>query len=100
MMVILTALRNLRNLNRESTLSKMELFILVNLRADSAMDMEYKPGQMVPNMKVSGRITKPMDAESFTMLMETSLMASGNTIKQMDSAPTIMQMDPSTKVLG
>ena len=64
------------------------------------MDTECKPGQMVPNMKVSGRITKLMAVESFTMLMETSLMASGNTIKQMDSAPTIMQMDPSTKVLG
>ena len=53
------------------------------------MDMDNNNGQMVQNMKDSGKITKLMDKELSGMFMETNMKANGKEIKLMVSASTL-----------
>lgn len=41
------------------------------------MDMEFKNGLMVENMKVFGKIIKQMEKENFIILMEIYMMVIG-----------------------
>ena len=45
-------------------LSKLEQLTTESGSEDSVMGMEYKNGQMVHSMKVSGRTTEPMERAS------------------------------------
>jgi hypothetical protein len=45
----------------------------------------FRFGQTVPCMKAGGEITKPMAKVVLSMLMETSMTATGKTIKLMGS---------------
>lgn len=55
---------------------------------------------MGPCTKAGGLITRLMDLEGSSTLMETCTMASGLMIKLMDSGFTAISMGPSTKVSG
>ena len=57
-------------------------------------------GQMVPDTKENGNITRLMVKVNSGMLTEMCTKATGKTIKQMDSEFTSMSMAPSTKVIG
>lgn len=63
--------------------SLLELFMRVNGKVPQEMVMEFKSGQMVPCMKVIGRITRQMGRESLLMLMEMCLTDIGKEIKLM-----------------
>jgi hypothetical protein len=52
----------------------MEQFTKDNGRMMSVMGMEHRSGQMVPNMRATGKITRLMDEASFGTSTEMSLM--------------------------
>lgn len=52
------------------------------------MDMGYRYGRMAPNMKVNGKMIRPMVKAYLYTLMVTFTKVNGLTIRQMDSAPT------------
>ena len=62
--------------------------------------MVYKSGQMVPNMRATGRITRLMVKVYFGMSMETNTKDGGSVIKPMDMESTPIAMVPLTKVIG
>ena len=61
----------------------MELYIKVSGKVNKSTVMEFKPGPMVPDMRVTGSKIKPMVEESFGMLTEMSSKVNGSMIKQM-----------------
>lgn len=62
---------------------KMVLFTKVNGSIDKDMVMEFKFGQMAPDMKENGKIIKLMVVGYFIMLMEIFSMANGKMTKRM-----------------
>ena len=60
------------------------------------MDQESKSLQMETNMRVSGKITKPVVGGNSITLMVISMKVNGKTIKLMDSEFTYIKMVPST----
>ena len=48
---------------------KMEHYIKVNGKTNKEMDMEYKFGQLAPNMKANGKMIDLMDMELFSIPM-------------------------------
>ena len=64
------------------------------------MDLVFKYGQMVQNMRAIGRATKLMVEESFTILMEISMMENGSKIKHMALASIFKLMDLNIVVSG
>jgi hypothetical protein len=78
----------------------MVLFIKVNGKAIRDMAMEFSNGQMVQNMKDTGRITKLTAKAHFIMLMEMSLKVIGKMTKQTDTVSISMLMVQDMKVIG
>ena len=66
----------------------------------SDREKEYKRGQMVPCMKVGGKITKPMVKVDLSMLMEISTTVSGRMTRLTDSEFTHIWMELDTKENG
>ena len=48
------------------------------------MDMDVRSGQMEPNMKDNGSITKPMERANLRIHVETHMTVNGKKIKHMD----------------
>jgi hypothetical protein len=63
---------------------KQELCMMENGLVDSEMDMEFKNGQMVHVMKVSGEIIEPMVKVNLLTLMVIFMRENGSTIKLME----------------
>jgi len=82
------------------THSKQGPPMMVNGSADSEMDMVFKNGQMVLNMKVSGKITEPMVKENSYILMEISMMENGLMIRQMAMVSIIISTVPCMRDTG
>lgn len=61
---------------------KTELFTKVSSEKDKDMDMECKLGQMEPDTKVNGLITKRMVEEYSIMWTEIYLTETGHLTKQ------------------
>ena len=78
----------------------MELFTKVNGEEKLDMDLAYKFGQMVLDMKAIGKIIKHMEKVNFGMLMEMSLMVSGEMTKQTAMEFIHMLMVRNMRVIG
>ena len=64
------------------------------------MDLDYKFGPMVQNMKEIGKITKLMEKENFGILMEIIMMVNGKITKLTDLEFIYIQMVPNIKANG
>lgn len=64
------------------------------------MDLEFKYGQMVQNMRVNGVIIKPTERENFGMWMVIISKDFGRTIKLMVMVFIFIQMVQNMKVIG
>jgi hypothetical protein len=60
----------------------------------------FRFGLMGRNMWVNGKVTKPMDRELCTMLMEMSMKASGSMIRPVGKEPIHIRMGPNTLESG
>ncbi len=58
--------------------------MMENGLVDSEMDTEFKNGQMVHDMKVSGEIIEPMVKVNLLTLMVIFMRENGSTIKLME----------------
>lgn len=93
-------LRYLITLMKASIHFKMAQFIKDSGKIDKGMDTEYRYGQMVRDMKVSGIRIKLMEEVFSIMLMATYLMDSGSMIKLMDLVHITMLTEVNMKVNG
>ena len=64
------------------------------------MELVYKFGQMVRNMRVSGKITKHQEWGSFITLMVMFMKENGLTIKQMELEYIFILMVQNMKEIG
>lgn len=64
------------------------------------MGMELQYGKTVQNTKAIGSIIRHMGKESFAMLMEMSMRATGRRIRHMVTVNIPIKMVPHTKVNG
>lgn len=71
-----------------------------NGKTISAMDLEFSYGQMAPNTKEYGRITKPMERVHFNLFRDTSMKEIGSEIKRMVLENMFMIMVLLMKVSG
>jgi hypothetical protein len=78
----------------------MELSIKVTLKMELGMDLAFKFGLTVQNMKVSGDITKRTVKVNSGMRTVIYTKACGKTIKQTDTVSTFMSMEPNMKDIG
>lgn len=80
--------------------SKPVLLTKVSGLRESKMGRENKSGLMEANMLGSGKITRLMDMEPYTILMEIFMRANGQMIRPMGRAPIPILMVLSTLESG
>ena len=78
----------------------MVLFIEVSGTVTSRRDSVFNFGRTVPDMKVTGVITKLLVVESFSTPMAMFLKANGGTIRRTDKAFTITIMELCLQATG
>jgi len=91
----LTLFKNRVNINLKTV-----LFTKVSGSIDKDMVMEYKFGQMAPDMKENGKIIRLMVVEYFITLMEIFSMACGKMTKRMVLVLIITQTAVNMKESG
>jgi hypothetical protein len=80
--------------------SNLVLFMMDNGKETIGKAMEYRFGQMEPDMKDTGSITKLIQRESSYMLMETFTKVNGKKIKPMVLVFIYILMEPCIKAIG
>lgn len=72
----------------------------MNGKMDFVMALDLKPGQMVPATLDNGKITKLVDMVSSLTLKATLTKGNGQMTKPMDTEFISMLMEPSIRVIG
>ena len=84
----------------QPTHSSQELPMMESGRVDSEMAMVFRNGQMVPYMKVNGKIIELTVKVNSLISTVTSTKANGSTTKPTETESTSTQTAPDTKANG